>query len=72
MLEVCSNLFGGEIRSGDNLDQLEWTAQAFLHIAKAHSEATLSRRFVGEFSHNRRRFRQSEATVYGMKLCNAA
>ncbi len=52
MLEVSSNLVGGEIRSSDNLDRLEWTAQAFLHIAKAQSEATICRRFVGGSARN--------------------
>jgi hypothetical protein len=52
VLEVSSNLVGGEIRSGDNLDRLEWTAQAFLHIAKAQSEATICRRFVGGSARN--------------------
>ena len=53
MLKACSNLVGGEIRSGDNLDRLEWTAQAFLRIAKAQSEATICRRFVGGSAKNR-------------------
>ena len=45
MPETCSKFVGGGIQSGDNLDRLEWTAQVFLHIAKAQSEATICRRF---------------------------
>ena len=57
-VEACLNLVGGETRSGDNLDRVEWTAQAFLHIAKAQSEAAI----CGRFSRKSRRFGQSGAT----------
>ena len=53
MLKACSKFVGGGIQSGDNLDRLEWTAQAFLHVAKAQSEATICRRFVGGSARNR-------------------
>ena len=49
MLKACSNFIGGRIQSGDNLDRLEWTARASLHIAKAQSEP----RFVGGSARNR-------------------
>jgi hypothetical protein len=58
VLKACPNLVGGPIRSGDNLDRLEWTAQA----SEAQSEATICRRFVGGSARNRAVFRQSGAT----------
>jgi hypothetical protein len=53
VLKACSNLVGGRIQSRDNLDRLEWTAQASLHIAKAQSEAKICGRFVGGSARNR-------------------
>ena len=53
MLKACSNLVGGRVQSGDNLDRLEWTAQASLHIAKAQSEAEICGRFGGGSDRNR-------------------
>ena len=47
MLEACSKFEGGGVQGGDNLDRMERTAQATLHIAKAKGEAKICRRFGG-------------------------
>jgi len=49
---ACSNFIRGRIQSGDNLDRVEWTAQASLHIGKAQSEAELYGRFMGGSDRN--------------------
>ncbi len=67
MLKACSNSMGGRIRSGDNLDRLEWTAQASLHVAKAQSEAKICRRFVGGSARNRAVLGNPGQPVHGMQ-----
>lgn len=68
MLKACSNVVGGRIQSGDNLDRLEWTAQAFLRIAKAQSGASNCRRFVGGSARNRAVLGNPGQPVHGMQL----
>jgi hypothetical protein len=68
VLKACSNLIVGRIQSGDNLDRLEWTAQASLHIAKAHSEAKICRRFVGGSARNRAHLGNPGQPVHGMQI----
>ena len=50
MLKACSNLVGGWVQGGDNLDRAEQTAPAILHIAQAQSGAEIYWRFISGFS----------------------
>ena len=49
MPKACSNLVGGWVQGGDNLDCVEQTAQAILHIAQAQDEAEIYWRFISGF-----------------------
>ena len=49
MQKACSNLVGGWVQGGDNLDRAEQTAQAILHIAQAQDEADIYWRFISGF-----------------------
>jgi L-ribulose-5-phosphate 3-epimerase UlaE len=62
----------GRIQSGDNLDRLEWTAQAFLHIAKAQSEATICRQFVRGSARNRAVLGNPDNRCTVCKACKSA
>ena len=68
MLKACSNLVGGPVQSGDDLDRLEWTAQASLHIAKAQSEAEICGRFGGGSDRNRALLGNKDNSMHGMQI----
>ncbi len=68
MQKACSNFVVGLIHSGDNLDRLEWPAQASLHIAKAQREAKICRRFVGGSARNRAVLGNPGQPVHGMQI----
>jgi len=68
VLKACLNLIGGRIQSGDNLDRLEWTAQASLHIARAQSHAKICRRFVGGSARNRAVLGNPGQPVHDMQI----
>jgi len=68
VLKACSNLVGGPVQSGDDLDRLEWTAQASLHIAKAQSEAEICGRFGGGSDRNRALLGNKDNSMHGMQI----
>ena len=53
MPKACANFIRGRIQSGDNLDRVEWTAQASLHITRMQGSAEIWRRFGGGSDRNR-------------------
>jgi hypothetical protein len=65
--KACSKFIGGRVQSGDNLDRLEWTAQASLHIAKSQNDGQICRRFVGGSARNRAVLGNPGQPVHGMQ-----
>ena len=68
MQNVCSSSDGGFVQVGNNLDRLEHSAQAVLHIAEVQGRAQIWWRFGGGSDRNRALLGNPVQPVHDMQM----